>query len=81
MRQRIWSFQGDDVQHTVKLEHGYWSGKRIISVDEVTVHESRKIWDTGSEHRFDVCGQPCIIKIRNSPFSFDYELFVEGRLQ
>ena len=80
MRQRSWTFQDDEGKHTVKVEHGYWSGKRIITLDGVVIHESRKFWDTGSEHRFDAAGRPCVLKIRNSPFHYDYELFVDGRL-
>ena len=80
MGQRSWTFQGYDAQHTVKVKHGYWSGKRTVTLDGIVIHESRKLWDTGSEHRFDAGGKPCVLKIRNSPFHYDYELFVDGKL-
>lgn len=80
MGQRSWTFATEGGQHTVQVEHGYWSGKRTITLDGNAVHKSTKFWDTGSEHRFDAGGKPCVLKIRNSPFHYDYELFVDGKL-
>jgi hypothetical protein len=80
MATRTWTVDVDATPHTVEVQHGYWFGKRVIRLDGHTIHDSRKFWDTGSEHRFDLGGHPCILKIRNSPFHYDYELFVDGRL-
>ena len=80
MGQRTWTFQGDGVAHTVRIVHGYWSGKRSITLDGAVIHESTKFWDTGTEHRFDAGERPCVLKIRNSPFHYDYDLFVDGKL-
>ncbi len=30
METKVWTFNLSDGQHTVELDHGYWSGKRII---------------------------------------------------
>jgi len=80
MAYRTWTIEVDGNNHTVAVEHGYWSGKRVITLDGNILEKSRKFWDTGSEHRFDVDGRPCILKIRNSPFHYDFELFLDGRL-
>ncbi len=77
---KTWTIEIDGNRHNVGIEHGFWSGKRVITLDGNTIERSCKLIDTGSEHRFDVDGQPCILKIRSSAFSFDYELFVDGRL-
>jgi hypothetical protein len=80
MGYRAWTIEHDGKRHTIEVDHGYWSGRRLIKVDAETIHTSRKWWDTGSEHRFDVEEHACILKIRNSPFHYDYELFVDGKM-
>ncbi|MBC6430115.1 hypothetical protein FM036_04365 [Nostoc sp. HG1] len=84
METKVWTFNLSDGQHTVELDHGYWSGKRIIKVDGQLVEESQKLFDTGSEHRFDVNGNSCVLRIRPGTLGgltgFEFELFVDGRL-
>lgn len=33
MGKKVWEFTLEDGKHTVVLEHGYFSGKRVITVD------------------------------------------------
>lgn len=84
MDTKVWTFNLSDGQHEVELNHGYWSGKRLIKADGQIVEESQKLFDAGSEHRFDLSGHPCILRIRPGPLGglagFEFELFVDGRL-
>lgn len=77
---KTWTIELDGKRHTIDLVHGFWSGRRIVRIDGNLIHDSRKFLDTGSEHRFDVDGHACILKIRNSPFHYDYELFIDGKM-
>jgi hypothetical protein len=64
------------------MEHGgVWSlsGYRVITVDGQVVVRDGKFWDTGSEHRFEVEGIPCILRIRHQVFGYEYELWVDGK--
>lgn len=84
MATKVWTFNLSDGQHTVELDHGQWSGKRLIKVDGELVEESQKFFDTGSEHRFDISGHSYILRIRPGELGglmgFEFELFVDGSL-
>lgn len=68
--------------HTVSVQHGFWSGKAVINVDGAEIfRRAGKFWDTGLEHRFELDGVPCIVRIINRPFSYSYELWVDGKLK
>ena len=77
---KTWTIELDSKRHTIDLVHGFWSGRRVIRIDGNIIHKSWKFLDTGSEHRFDVAGHAYILKIRNSPFHYDYELFIDGKM-
>jgi hypothetical protein len=81
-KKKTWTIDVDGRQHVVELRHGVLFGKRAITLDgnEIELEKSGDLIDTGSEHRFDVDGHACILKIRSSGLSFDYELFVDGKL-
>ena len=42
---------------------------------------SGKLWDNGLEHRFDIDGVPCIVRIILRVLSYSYELWVDGKLK
>ena len=42
---------------------------------------SSKLWDTGFEYRFKLEGLPCIIRVMYRTWSYEYELWVDGKLQ
>lgn len=68
--------------HTVRLDHGFWSGKALILLDGAEIfRRGLKIWDTGFEHRFQIEDVACIIRVLNRPCAFTYELYVDGKLQ
>jgi hypothetical protein len=65
-KKKTWAIDVEGHRHVVDLQHGVWSGKRAITLDGNTIDEAQNLLDTGSEHRFDVDGHPCILKIRSS---------------
>ena len=68
--------------HTVRLYHGFWSGRAAIELDgEEMFRRGLKICDTGFEHRFQIEGIAAIIRVLNRPFAFTHELWVDGKLQ
>jgi hypothetical protein len=79
-KKKTWTIEVDGRRHSVELRHGVWSGQRAVILDGNTIEESGQLFDTGSEHRFEVEGHPCILKIRSSVLSFDYELYLDGKL-
>ncbi len=81
MRRRTWSIETPQ-PHEVAVRHAaYWTGKVILEVDGREVfRRERKLFDRGLEHRFEVDGRPCILRIRYLLWVYEYELFVDGRL-
>jgi len=77
MAKEMWTFTARDKSHTVELEHAYWSGRAIITVDGEEIERSKKITG-GSTHNFQISGVPCILEIIETGFRYRYELFVDG---
>ena len=81
MAKQVWTFTLDDGSHVVELDHRLWSGVREIKVDGKLAEKSRKFWwDRGTEHRFDISGATCVLRIIAQTFGFRYELLVDGKL-
>lgn len=82
MVSREWFIETEN-PHTVRVDHWkMWSGRVHIYVDDELIFErQRKLNDTGLEHRFKLDGLPCIIRIFYRTFQFEYELWVDGKLQ
>lgn len=78
MAKKIWKFELDDGAHIVELEHGYWTGKRILRVDNKVVEHTDMFFDLGSEHAFEISGHRCFIHIIPPGLSVDYDLVVDG---
>lgn len=83
MAKKTWTFRLDDRLHVVELEHGYFSGKRIIHVDgkllETTTKGVRAFIDFGSEHSFQIGRHPVVVHIRTNGLTFSYDLSIAGR--
>ncbi len=84
MAKKVWAFKLEDGNHVVELEHGYFSGKRDITIDGIPLESSSKLmdilWDTGSVHNFDVSGVPCVLQIKGKVITFNYNLYVNRKL-
>ncbi len=73
-----WSVNLDDQPYKIDLEHGFFTGNRIITVNGVDVHKSRKFFDSGtSEHTFQIGAHSGKIRIRMM-FDAVYDLYVDG---
>ena len=69
MTTRQWLVETEN-PHTVQVNHwSAWSGK------------GHKRWDTGLEHRFKTDGLPYIVRILYRTWCYEYELWVDGKLQ
>jgi hypothetical protein len=80
MAQKTWIFKLDDGNHIVELEHGYFSGKRDIRIDGNPMEIPSKFFDTGSVHKFEISGIPCVLQIKGSLFGFKYSFSVNGKV-
>lgn len=81
MTTKRWDFRDEDLRrYTVELEHGFWSGKRVITVNGREVLRAKKIFgfDPGSEHGFDVDGHAGLLRIRSQALGYAFELYVDG---
>jgi len=83
MTKKIWTINLEDGAHTVELQHGAFSGKRKILVDNVELSlpqgEKRQFIDAGSTHTFSIMGHECRLIIYSAGFGFKYELEVDGK--
>jgi hypothetical protein len=79
MAKKSWTFELDNEQHIVKIDHGYFSGKKVIYLDGEVLEESRKIIDTDSEHTFQIGDHTCRIVVESNWVKFNYDLIVDGR--
>ncbi len=82
MRTQEWYVKTEN-PHTVRVEHWRaWSGKVHIYVyDELIYERPSKFWDTGLVHRFKIDGLPFIVRILYRIWHYEYELWVDGKLQ
>lgn len=81
MTTKRWDFRDDDLRrYTVELEHGFWSGKRAISVNGREVIRERRMFgfDMGSQHGFDMEGHAALLRIRTSGMTYAFDLYVDG---
>jgi hypothetical protein len=82
MAKKTWELELGEGKHLVELEHGYWSGKRTIRVDDYTIVDSANwqhtLFDTGSVHEFNIGNHPCAVVIRTNGLTFSYDLAVDG---
>lgn len=81
MASKQWTISLDDKDHTVELEHGFWSGKRTIRVDGEPLPKLKsKLFDLGGEYPFNLAGHACAVRIIPRPsWKYKYDLVVDGR--
>jgi hypothetical protein len=67
--------------HVVELEHGFWMGRRRITLDGAPIFESgpRPLDDGGSHHELTIDGHVVHVHIRNNGVWFRYSCTVDGR--
>ncbi len=69
--------------HLLCVEHQWlFSGKARILVDGQPIHDrSPRFWDVGFEHRFELEGLPCIVRVLYRTWHYEYEFWMDGKLQ
>ena len=81
MATKAWLVKLDDGEHYVELDHGTFSGKRTVKVDDqVVVEEGMNLVDFGDHLEFSVGGKPAVLEISTAGLDFDYALRVGDRL-
>ena len=78
MATRHWTLHLDGETHTVRLEHGYWSGSCQIWVDDKLFEKSRRFIDFGSARTFEIKDHHCELGIATNGFTYDFHLSVDG---
>ncbi|MCK4829211.1 hypothetical protein KA005_76515, partial [bacterium] len=78
MANKTWTVNLDSVNHTIELEHGTWSGKRVIKLDGQIIEESQKLVDSGTDHFFKIGEHVCAIHIRSGGIKFKFDLSIDG---
>lgn len=81
MTTKRWDFRDEDLRrYAVELDHGFWMGKRVITVNGREVVRERKLlgFDTGSQHGFDVDGHAALLRIRTNGMTYAFDLYVDG---
>lgn len=80
MAKRSWTLALADGEHTVEMEHNYWSGRRTVRVDGVVAHQARpRFIDFGSADPFTAAGRPALSVIATNGLSFKLDVVVDGR--
>jgi Fas apoptotic inhibitory molecule (FAIM1) len=78
MARRVWTVEQGERRHVITLEHGHWSGRRRIRVDDELVHESRVLFDLGStRHRFQVDDLPLALIVRANGATYGYDVLLD----
>jgi hypothetical protein len=92
MRSRQWTINKPQ-PHRIVIEYGGWfadySLRILVDGIEIYRRPQRYLLDSlfgiggfdGIEHRFELGGQPAIVRILHRFTHFEYELYVDGKLQ
>lgn len=81
MATKAWQVNLDDGEHYVELDHGTFSGKCTVKVDDqVVVQEGMNIIDFGDKIEVPIGNQQGLLEISTEGLTFDYSLKVNGRL-
>ena len=78
MTKTSWAVELEGRRRVVELDHGTISGKREIRVDGELVEKSRKLFDSGSNHTFQLDGHMINARIKSNGLTFRYDLLVDG---
>lgn len=81
---KSWILALRDGSHTVEVKHKPWFGIGVVRADGKLVNVfPAKVLSLGlssqPEQHFEVCGVPCLLKVKPGIFTYDYELYVNGK--
>ena len=87
MSAKTWAIQLDGQQHQIVVHHGYFSARRQIYVDGSRILDVQpdplnavRLWNTATEHSFQVAGHSCSIRVDPTIDNATYkkQLIVDG---
>jgi len=80
MATREWTVKLENDNYRIELQHGYFSGKRIININGTRVLEDKRTFDTGDLYAFNINGHDCLIWIKVGTLlpTFSYDLIIDG---
>ena len=78
MAEKKWTVNLDGINHAIELEHGTWTGKRIIKLDGQIIEKSQKTVDSGTDHFFQIRNHLCAVHIHTGGLRFKYDLSING---
>jgi len=75
-----WNIKLGNEKYKIDLDHGYFSGKRIIYINNRKVLDDKRLLDIGDLYAFNINEHECIISIKvgNLLPTFTYDLIVDG---
>lgn len=80
MGRRTWEFRDEDLRrYVVELEHGYWSGRRVVRVNGRETLRAGKLFNSGGEQHFAFDGHDFRVRIANTGLAYSYDLAVDGQ--
>jgi hypothetical protein len=83
MAETTWRFEVDGVPHTLTLQHGWWSSRRVLTLDEELILATRSPYfmDAGSEDTVEVGeGHLAVVQITVEGTHFEYRLHLDGKV-
>jgi Fas apoptotic inhibitory molecule (FAIM1) len=82
MTKKAWTVNLEDGKHLVELEHGYFSGKKVIYIDNIRVVEQqesvRSFLNSDTDHLIKIGDHEGIVHIRTNGLTFSFDLSVDG---
>lgn len=79
MTKKSWTFELDNQEHTIQLEHSSLIGKRSIYLDGVLQEKKTRFFDTGSRNIVQIGGHTCTVLIgTNNGLTYNYDLLIDG---
>ena len=70
MTKTSWTVDLEGRRRVIELDHGAISGKREIRVDGKLVEKSRKLFDSGSSHTFQLDGHMITVRVKTNGLTF-----------
>jgi hypothetical protein len=80
MTSRSWIVHVEGAEHTVELDHSYFTGKRTIKLDgQIVARGSRWLDAFGSDDSFPIAGRVCSVQVRTHGLTYTYDCSLDGR--
>jgi len=78
MAKKRWIVNLDNKEYKIQLNHGYFSGRKTIKVNDEIIYQGKQIFDQGGNYPFKIGSHKLFIEITINGRTFDYDLIVDG---